>query len=534
MKNNNDSINIFGAPMEAADRAVWRAVCHRRLGAELSGEFTIPDYLPEMRKLLRVNVIPAAPSKFISEGSVQFGGSVEYFICYVGADGKPYGASFSDDYSLSAAFDPDSEYDSGEGVTADADISVESVFGKVIGARKLSLKSRISANVIALGCVRENAPAWLSEPMHTQTQKLIKVADYCRQMMGSNDEIELRDTLDLPTEGARFICAECGIFLEEVRPGDGYADCRGSVKVNYLLCREGERAPYAIERSFTLSEIVEIDGISEGAKCTAYCSCTGIDTSENGDGGLDVTLRLRLSAVAFSEERGGYVSDAFSTVYESSCDKKTTSLPILGCCEVKNMTFDGSYPIEKLVKSGVKPRVEIVSTAVSALAGGLEPSEDGRAAVTGTVSFNILYSAPTEGGEGESDELCAAEVELPFRLNGWETLCDATSASCNACGFDPHVKVSGGELLLSCEIGVSAWSTSKVEIAEVREVALPAELSDKRGGISICYPGSGDSVWSIAKKYRAAVDSVTKDNALPTDIAPDDERSLQNIKYLIV
>ena len=129
MKNNYiDSMAPVG---EDFGGSVCRAICDGRVACELSGDFTVPDYLPEIRRLIRVNVTPTAPSKFISGGDVKLGGGVDYTVHYIGADGGLYSVSFPSEYSFNAPFDPDAEDDMNEGLDACGDVTADSVVGRV-------------------------------------------------------------------------------------------------------------------------------------------------------------------------------------------------------------------------------------------------------------------------------------------------------------------------------------------------------------------------------------------------------------------
>ena len=534
--NNNypESMNIFAEMGDSSSVTVCNTLCDKKMTVDLSGEFSLPDYLPEMRRLVRVTVTPTAPSKFISGNSVQLGGGVDYNVCYVGADGRLYGTSFPGEYSLNAAFDPDVEYDVHHGITAEADISAASVVGRVVGARKLSLKTRLIASIIALGSAEERLAEWASDPAHSHTQKLMKRVECHKRLVGSNDEIVLRDTLDAALEGARYVSSDCGVFIEEVRGGDGYVDCRGTVKVRYLLCRESDGAPFVVEKRYPLSETVELDGMKDGARATAFGTCTGIDVASDGiDGGdNECTIRIRILAQGFVGEQVSYVNDAYSTVYDTACEMKTVKLPTVCYCGLKNMTFDTVVPLDKLGIDRAKGEFNVVSTSVNASVGEWEFSEDGKkAAVNGSVCFNMLYSVITEEG---SAEISSAETELPFKIDGFDTDAVGKTSLCSASALDPRVKIGAGELELGCEIALSCAATSEVNTENVLAVNILGETAEKRSGISLCFPGNDESLWSVAKKYRVLADQVRNDNRISTEFADDDARSLENVRYLIV
>ena len=53
-------------------------VCDKGVISEISGDFTLPDYQPEIKKLLRItaNVLPA--SRYVGDRNAEFSGNVDY------------------------------------------------------------------------------------------------------------------------------------------------------------------------------------------------------------------------------------------------------------------------------------------------------------------------------------------------------------------------------------------------------------------------------------------------------------------------
>ena len=59
---------------------VQTAFCDRTENAEIGQDFTLPDYQPEMRKLLRVSSVIQPPSRFLGIGEAEFSGNVIFTV----------------------------------------------------------------------------------------------------------------------------------------------------------------------------------------------------------------------------------------------------------------------------------------------------------------------------------------------------------------------------------------------------------------------------------------------------------------------
>ena len=55
-------------------------VCDRAVTSEISGDFTLPDYQPEIKRLLRISASVLPPSKYISERGAEFAGNIDYYV----------------------------------------------------------------------------------------------------------------------------------------------------------------------------------------------------------------------------------------------------------------------------------------------------------------------------------------------------------------------------------------------------------------------------------------------------------------------
>ena len=124
------------------------SVCDKKTTFDVGGEFTFAEHLPEIRKLIKVDVKPLPPVKFISGGSIQLSGGVEYNAVYLGADGEIYGVDFPGEYSFSLPFDGDSS----DGLSVSAVVTPESAVSRVSGGRRINIRCRLASDV----CVQRN------------------------------------------------------------------------------------------------------------------------------------------------------------------------------------------------------------------------------------------------------------------------------------------------------------------------------------------------------------------------------------------
>ena len=80
-------------------------ILDRELSVEVTGDYSLPDYLPEIKRLLRIRPALLPQSRFAGRDSVGLNGALDYYVMYMGQDGGVYCAPLSAEYRLEAEAD---------------------------------------------------------------------------------------------------------------------------------------------------------------------------------------------------------------------------------------------------------------------------------------------------------------------------------------------------------------------------------------------------------------------------------------------
>ena len=93
-------------------RRIKMPVCNKFVTTELSNDYILPDYQPEIRKVLGITSEILPPAKYVGAANAEFNGTVDYQVTYVGADGELYSMPLSAEYSFSVPLrqDPNSTF----------------------------------------------------------------------------------------------------------------------------------------------------------------------------------------------------------------------------------------------------------------------------------------------------------------------------------------------------------------------------------------------------------------------------------------
>ena len=533
---------------EASTRkSVQVPILTRELTAEVAGDYSLPDYQPEIKRLLRIgtNILP--PNRFAGGDGTELQGTLDYYVLYMGHDNGVYCAPLSAEYRILA--EPDAEGKglmnaAGEPMVCLCDATAEPPVGRVTAPRRLNIRCRVKAAVKLYGEYPLTDPREGAEAI----EALIESTEAGRLYWGLSDPLPLQDDVILsPAEGEwRLVCAEGKVMITEATPAAGAVNCRGEVVLKLTLCPADaailaeDSAPSAesetraapsltvMQRKIPFMQVVEMDGVTPACAATACGYCADISV-EMEDGHLHAEVGVITEARAQRNETVTYVKDLYSTRRDGSC--RYTAAPAEQALRALNgnFTLSDSLPLADV---GVDPASRVMDVTATAIANGLtaEPSK-GRCVLTGVCRCHLLLLR-----EGE---YVSADMELPFRYEFDDP--SLAQASCSQPRFDGQITVvtcrarmDGERVGIDAELAVSARTHCPAPFSPVAEADFGDEVIRRRGEYLICFPSPTDTLWSVAKRYHAPMAALTAANNLPAGPSADTRESLEGAGYLIV
>ena len=525
--------------MERDDRMMQVEVCSRDLGTDVTAEFTLPDYRPEIKRLLRVKAVPLPVDKYVGGNAVELSGAVEFQALYAAADGTLWCVTQREDYRASCPLDGDSDPLPAGGLTCEVRTVAENVSGRVPAPRKLTARCRLRTKVRLLAdrSLDEAAP---TEDLGT-VERLSATVPAARVFIGESAPFSLTDEiLSDGREGpVRVICAEGAVFPGEVQAGSGVVNCRGEVCLSLLCVAEREDpptsegaddcvpasapVPYTVLRRVPFAVEVPVEGAEVDCEACAWGTCTEIAVTVE-EGRIFCDLTCVVSAKAVRREEVPYTRDLYSTARESEPVFRTLPAARPLACRNANLTVSAAPALSEV---GARPDQQVVDADVQVIDLTPEPSKNA-AVLTGTARFRVLLRAP-------DGEYSVADLETPFR---YEAPADGTDLPVQSetvvLPVLVRVRTDGDRLLAEAELSVALALRSSGEVSALSEVRVGAPVPAQGAACVICYPAPGDTLWSVAKRYHAPLADLLAKNRLDGLPAADAPTSLSGVKYLIV
>lgn len=489
-------------------------------------EHTLPDYLPEIRRILRVTARPIAAGRYLGEGSTEFSGAVAYTVVYADGEGKPAALSLTGEYTVSC---PRTE---GDHAAPLAVAEVEGTVCRPLGPRRLSLVSTLRCRI--------HMPRTLSlpSPEGEGCERLTAPCRTRRTLLAESGEIAFSDGIavpGIPAEELHPLFCEGSLLIEDLRVGEDTVRLRGTVCARVTVS-DGEGSPTCFTARIPMEREIACEGARPGDVPLPLGQITSLGARLTGDG--EGGARLELDGIAECALRLLRNEPIAPTVglYSPFCPTDVTVAPLsleaLSGATFGNYTVSGSFTSP----AGEERASRVLDTDATVLVRKVTRDGD-RPVVMGDVTVRmILVGAPTEEG---APTCHPAEHTYPFRLPLPITLPEGeVRFECHAEAISAQGRIEGEGYAADTELAVSLSAFSTTALPAVSAVVLhPEEAYSRSGGsVTVVYPDGEDTLWSIAERYHTTPAAVATANDLPFT---DNEEaalshSLDGVSYLLI
>ena len=466
-------------------------ICERSIGGEINTEISMPDYEPEIRRILRVGVTLTPPAPLSDGTRVGMRGDAIFDLLYAGNDGELYSTRATESYELAEALKP-SEREA-EVVSAICRVTPESIVTKAVAPRKLTVKCKLRGNGRFFG---EQEIGERADYGDAGIERLTKQAEYASILPSVFAEIRLSDDFSsgIASDSLRVVNYTALATCEAAEPSNGEASVRGNLDLRLLLSADDGSVPISLTRKIPFYETVECDGLDSTCKCAASISCVSCDFSL--DGGhifCEPTLIIKLDA---EQNRAvEYIADAYSTEALTSTSTKRVEAPVLERLFCGNFTLNVRQTAEE---SGIPEGTEMIDTTSVAVVKNIEHNGE-KSAIVGEVTLNILGIC-----DGEH---ITKEIRVPFKYELETGKNNLSFADCEAISLPSSARIDGNRLSCDCELHFCGTFHSKTAFEAVDKITFGEEIT-KDDAVTVCFPSPTDTVWEVAKRYHIPTDAI--------------------------
>lgn len=472
--------------------------CETKAELPIETEILIPDYLPQVFKIVKCFVHLVTLQKQILSGRLTVEGYLRCVVYYQTEDDQSL-CQTEQKLPFNRVVDlPEGAY---QGYSVQLSGEIEYLNCRAINQRRIDVRGAYALNINV--CAQNDQDIITALADCGVEQKMlplsgVKVASSVDKLMTAEEEITL-------SAAPQAILDITGIGqVDDIKLISGKAVVKGRIKVDVAYRSKPGYHLESAQKDVPFNQIVDLDLVPEDAATFAHVEmvgCTMLATSgQEGLCTLTVTAILHLRVLREMEYY--VVSDAFSTLYTTDTTYKTVVAEQLQ---------------------------EQLDQATQASAGGTLPDDNAQIIGCFASVHSVEPTANETGfaiaGRGTAHVLCmnslgeidcydkAFEFALPgihlgspdeYRLELWPVVEDVSAQK------------NGAEMTAQAVIRVRGLVFRRMQETVVASTACEETLQNTEPDVAlrICYANAGDNVFDIAKYYHVSPAAMMKSNEL--------------------
>ena len=482
-------------------------VCDEVLHTEINSDFTLPDYKSEIRKLISTKVKVIPPKQYLGNNEANLEGELIYKILYVGSDNSLYSATLSDKYHFnpSFSFHPDSM--NTDEITLHCLCECENPSTRVLGPRKVNVKSRIICRTFALSPVLHK-PELIGAHDPSCIENLILESPTIITKKCESNPISLSDTtpIDPQVDNIRIVDISTSAVINECQATVDKIEVRGEAFAKILYCNDAESEDELLMiRKLPFSASILCDGVNSSYECCSY-AVINEESASIDESSIKTEILITIHAQAQANKCVPYISDAFST--EKAANNVLEELLITKGVKAFNGNLSQNE-IFMLSDTKLSPDVKLIDTDAVAKIHSVN-YEKGKLIFLGECNYQLICLT---NGEYSVCELSSPiRYELDQRNAPNETDIKLIVGLVNVAST--KARCDGERIFIDSELNFCISTKTQYKVSSLKEMTFGEKLSHPKGCMTLCYPKTNLSLWDIAKKYGVHTQKLREKNAI--------------------
>ncbi len=474
----------------------------------LDADISLPDYCPEIQRILKCSVTPNITSVQNNSGRITADCNAVVRLVYVGDNGKT--AGYEQSYPIQKFIE------SGR-ITSDAVVNVvvntDYVNCRAVNSRRIDVRAMMTF-IFKAARKRDEEVLCSADGAGIQTMcddcSFASMTGICERAFSIGEVAEISAD---KSPVSQIINVSAFAIANDIKIINNKALVKGDCSVKIYYLGEESGTIESIEHSMPISQIIEMEGINESSLCSlrlSVSSCEAVPrTDTSGDMRLiDLNARINASMAAFEEIPVSLISDAYSTDYDVK--NTTKSIEQLKYLDELNTSFTNKVVLESI---GVS-----VDCVLAVWCSEIKSSfgiKDDKCAVSGTYQATVIYK-DSEGQTGIVQKPVDFDYSVKLKEKTDRIFClgsvQISGCSCSVTGdsrLELKTEMITSGLIFSCSI------KKYISSIEITDENIKRE---KPCALTIYFCEKGESLWNIARKYNTTVDAITLENELTSDI----------------
>lgn len=470
----------------------------------------LPDYCPDIVKILKCNIATAVGSSAVNGERVMLDGVATAHVYYASERGQirhtEYKIPFSKTVDLRAPV-------SNPVITVMP--SVDYVNCRAVNQRRLDIRGAITFKVKVIDQKEEQI---ISDAAGGGLQ-LRRDMMHVTELAGQHESVfAVAEELEIGYGKApvgNVVRTECRVNVGEYKIIAGKVVAKADLLLHVCYQPVDSEKPLEVmEYSLPLSQIIDADGVDEQCVCDVDMHVTSCEVNprQDNDGEysmLSVDASIKAVVGSHRHMEIPVASDCYSTQYD--CQSKQKRLNFIRLDEIlrENVMHKATLDLPEGVRTVLDSWCD-----VDHLAWKCEQRELHLSLRLTVSMFTIMEDGEALYFEQTEEVEKTVALQNPIDNVHFDPAADIISCTYNIVGTE--------KIDIRCEILVKGCVYRPVSSSSIVEISIDenAEKVKERNKLYIYYADEGESIWDIAKRYNTSATAIWEENAANEDILP--------------
>lgn len=467
-------------------------------------DITLPDYLPDIVKLIRCVCIPGVKSHQVNGDRITAECNCILRILYTCENGK------LNCYEQNIQFAKQIELKSNH-IETDIFVGAKTdyVNYRVSGQRRFEVHGAVT--VFAKANIKKQIEVVSDACGDGITLKTEKddICDLCSVIEKTFSVSETCDAGTLSEPMGCVIASYGSCVIDELKIISDKLFLKGELIVHTTFTGAQTHQVQTIDNTINLNQIIDAADITEECLLDSYLSVMDLEVKPrfdlSGDKNLmDISAAINFSACGYIVRTLPYVKDAYSTKYETEIKKSVCYFSSL------QENFEDSFlcrSVAEINTSGIREVLSFLCTDITSTFA----LTDSAYSVSGEITAEIIY-------EDIKGEICFAQRQIPYTYNRPAGVVDcmlSCTPHCSISAFS-YVLNSDNQLDIRAEINLRCFVFAEKEKHIATDLMINKDKAKtiKTAALTVYFADSGEALWDIAEKYNTTVEAVMRENHL--------------------
>ncbi|MBE6609772.1 MAG: DUF3794 domain-containing protein [Ruminococcaceae bacterium] len=483
---------------------------------EISEEFILPDYLPDVKRIIKVSAKPRIDTKYVTMGRVEYEGDVVAVILFIDEENKlrtvTFKAAFADAIEVSDIMNE---------CVANLMPYIDNANCRLLNPRRVALRVRVDTES-SIWCNRNLKPLYTGDLSNVKAEELKKDMQSIRLITAGENGLNV--SADIEVDGAlpqigEVISCKVDMSFFECKASEGKILCRGEMPITVFYSSPSDNGENytVLFRKLPVAQVIGADGADESFECMARGAVDDVKVkvSENGFSEkrileLEITYRIYLNCV--KKDNVTVTCDVYAPKRNADEEMETVKF----CYPARNysVNFSASKSVSRS-EMELENAEGVFELSAEAKVTSVEKNSAGKLSVKGVADvdaifkgseglFSVKYDIPFE------TELDSTGVPDKFEYNA-DIVCMCAKGRLDAENFYTELEMQLGLMILGC---------AEIEILKEAEFTV-AEEEKTPPQMRFYYPDASETMWDICKRFGVSYADIENNNTIKDGKIPE-------------